>query len=154
MKNIGIKLKTKREENGLSIDEVAEDLKMRPNQIISIEEGKLEDFKDVFYLKYFIRDYAKYLGLDGEKTLDEFNEYLFDITSKIPVCQINEARKAKETENVSSPYTKNSKRKIKISKLAIGIAIIIIAIIVGCIVISNHNGNDFKSANITYNIRR
>ena len=54
MKNIGLKLKDKREENGLSIEEVAEDLKMRPSQISSIEEGKTEDFKDVFYLKYFI----------------------------------------------------------------------------------------------------
>ena len=54
MKNIGLKLKDKREENGLSIEEVAEDLKMRPSQITSIEEGKTEDFKDVFYLKYFI----------------------------------------------------------------------------------------------------
>ena len=78
MKNIGLKLKDKREENGLSIEEVAEDLKMRPSQISSIEEGKTEDFKDVFYLKYFIRDYAKYLGLDSERILDEFNEYLFD----------------------------------------------------------------------------
>ena len=72
MKNIGLKLKDKREENGLSIEEVAEDLKMRPSQISSIEEGKTEDFKDVFYLKYFIRDYAKYLGLDSERILDEF----------------------------------------------------------------------------------
>ena len=85
MKNIGLKLKDKREENGLSIEEVAEDLKMRPSQISSIEEGKTEDFKDVFYLKYFIRDYAKYLGLDSERILDEFNEYLFDMTSKIPI---------------------------------------------------------------------
>ena len=71
MKNIGLKLKDKREENGLSIEEVAEDLKMRPSQILSIEEGKTEDFKDVFYLKYFIRDYAKYLGLDSEKMLED-----------------------------------------------------------------------------------
>ena len=154
MKNIGIKLKTKREENGLSIDEVAEDLKMRPNQIVSIEEGKLEDFKDVFYLKYFIRDYAKYLGLDGEKMLDEFNEYLFDMTSKIPVNLINEAKK-EETKDAVSPYTKETKKKItSVQKLVIGIIILVIAIIVGCILISNHKGNDFQSTNITYNIRR
>ena len=96
MKNIGLKLKDKREENGLSIEEVAEDLKMRPSQITSIEEGKTEDFKDVFYLKYFIRDYAKYLGLDSEKLLDEFNEYLFDITSKIPIDLIEQAKKELE----------------------------------------------------------
>lgn len=154
MKNIGIKLKTKREENGLSVEEVAEDLKMRPSQITSIEEGKLEDFKDVFYLKYFIRDYAKYLGLDGEKMLDEFNEYLFDMTSKIPVNLIEQAKKEKEAENISSPYTKETKKKIKVPKLVIGIVILIIAIIVGCIIISNHKGNDFQSTNITYNIRR
>ena len=85
MKNIGLKLKDKREENGLSIEEVAEDLKMRPSQISSIEEGKTEDFKDVFYLKYFIRDYAKYLGLNPDDMIKEFNEYLFEYTSKIPV---------------------------------------------------------------------
>ena len=93
MKDIGLKLKDKREENGLSIDEVAEDLKMRPSQISSIEEGKMVDFKDVFYLKYFIRDYAKYLGLNGEAILDEFNEYLFDFTSKISIEDIKKAEK-------------------------------------------------------------
>ena len=151
MKNIGIKLKTKREEHGLSIDEVAEDLKMRPSQITSIEDGKLEDFKDLCYLKYFIRDYAKYLGLDEEKILDEFNEYLFDITSKIPVNLIEEAKKEKETKIVSSPYTKDVK---KISKLLISIIVIIIAIIVCCVVIASHNNNNFQSTNITYNMRR
>ena len=78
MHDIGNKLKEKREENGVSIEEAAEDLKMRPSQIISLEEGKKDDFKDVVFLKYFIRDYAKYLGLDGEKLVDEFNEFLFD----------------------------------------------------------------------------
>jgi len=154
MKNIGIKLKTKREENGLSVEEVAEDLKMRPSQITSIEEGKLEDFKDVFYLKYFIRDYAKYLGLDGEKILDEFNEYLFDMTSKIPVDLINQAKKEKEEAKVSSPYTKEKTKKIKIPKLAIIIGVLALLLIVACIIISNHKGNDFKVSNITYNTRR
>ena len=114
MKNIGLKLKEKREENGLSIEEVAEDLKMRPSQITSIEEGKKDDFKDIFYLKYFIRDYAKYLGLDSEKIIDEFNEYLFDETSKIPIDIIEQAKKEKkeDTEELSSPYTKKEKNKI------------------------------------------
>ena len=112
MKNIGLKLREKREQNGLSIEEVAEDLKMRPNQIISIEEGKTEDFKDVFYLKYFIRDYAKYLGLDSEKILDDFNEYLFDITSKIPVDLIKNAKK-EQVEEKKIENTKINNNMIK-----------------------------------------
>ncbi len=154
MKNIGLKLKDKREENGLSIEEVAEDLKMRPSQITSIEEGKTEDFKDVFYLKYFIRDYAKYLGLDSEKLLDEFNEYLFDITSKIPIDLIEQAKKEKKESNEAvSPYTKETK-KIKVPKLIIGLFILIVLIVVGYIIASNYKGNDFSDSNITYSIRR
>ncbi|MBQ8193278.1 MAG: helix-turn-helix domain-containing protein [Bacilli bacterium] len=156
MKNIGFKLKEKREQNGLTIEEVAEDLKMRPSQISSIEEGKTEDFKDVFYLKYFIRDYAKYLGLDSEKILDEFNEYLFDITSKIPIDLIEKAKKDKKdlSGEIVSPYTKESKRKIKLPKLIIGLGILIVIIIVGYILISNYRGNDFSDNDITYSIRR
>lgn len=156
MKNIGQKLKEKREENGLSIEEVAEDLKMRPSQIISIEEGKKEDFQDVFYLKYFIRDYAKYLGLDSEKIIDEFNEYLFDETSKIPIDMIEKAKKEKKEskEELISPYTNNKKTKIKIPKIIIGLIIIIALIITGYIIASNYKGNDFSDNNITYSIRR
>ena len=154
MKNIGLKLKDKREENGLSIEEVAEDLKMRTSQISSIEEGKTEDFKDVFYLKYFIRDYAKYLGLDSERILDEFNEYLFDMTSKIPIELIKEAKKDKnENNDTISPYTKESS-KIKVPKIIIGLAAIVILIVVGYFIVSNYKGNDFSDNDITYSIRR
>lgn len=154
MKNIGIKLKDKREENGLSIEEVAEDLKMRPNQIISIEEGRREDFKDVFYLKCFIRDYAKYLGLDGEKMLDEFNEYLFDMTSKIPVDLIEQAKKEKKKEDISSPYTREDNRGKWLPKLLIGIGILVLVGILGYAIMTIHKGNDFSDKNITYSIRR
>ena len=154
MKNIGLKLKYKREENGLSIEEVAEDLKMRPSQISSIEEGKTEDFKDVFYLKYFIRDYAKYLGLDSERILDEFNEYLFDMTSKIPIELIKEAKKDKnENNDTISPYTKESS-KIKVPKIIIGLAAIVILIVVGYFIVSNYKGNDFSDNDSRYSIRR
>lgn len=156
MKNIGLKLKEKREQNGLSVEEVAEDLKMRPNQIVSIEEGRTEDFKDVFYLKYFIRDYSKYLGLDSEKILDEFNEYLFDVTSKIPVDLIEEAKKTKmvDKNKTYSPYTKEEKKKLKIPKLCIIVFGVIILIVIGYILISNYKGNEFSDKNITYSIRR
>lgn len=156
MKNIGQKLKDKREENGLSIEEVAEDLKMRPSQIMSIEDGKKEDFQDVFYLKYFIRDYAKYLGLDSEKILDEFNEYLFDETSKIPVDIIEKAKQEKINikEELASPYTSVKKGKNGIPKVVIGLILIVILIIVGYVIASNYRGNDFSDKDITYSIRR
>ena len=155
MKDIGLKLKEKREENGVSIEEAADDLKMRPSQIISLESGKKEDFKDVMSLKYFIRDYAKYLGLDGEKLVDEFNEFLFDFTSKIPVNEIEKAKQNNQKKkDVVSPYTKTNKKNNKYKIFIISIIIFIVICIVGYFIVSNIKGNDFQDDNITYTIRR
>ena len=98
MKEIGEKLRAERLNIGISIEEAAEDLKMRPSQIENIEEGNMKAFQDIFYLKYFIRDYAKYLGLDYEELVDEFNEFLFDYTSKISLEDIKEVKKQNETK--------------------------------------------------------
>jgi len=155
MKEIGLKLKEKREENGVSVEEAAEDLKIRPSQIISLENGKKEDFKDILFLKYFIRDYAKYLGLDGEKMLDEFNEFLFDFTSKIPLDEIEKAKEKKnDYKKVNSPYTKVKNKNQKQKMLVISILIVICIIVVGYIIASSIQKNDFQDDNITYTIRR
>lgn len=156
MKDIGLKLKEKREENGVSVDEAAEDLKMRPSQIISLEEGRKEDFSDVNTLKFFIRDYAKYLGLDGEKLVDEFNEFLFDFTSKIPSEVIEEAKQKREKEKkeFSSPYTKKEGHNITYI-ICIGVCVLVLLIfIITYFVVSGVRNNDFKDDNVTYVIRR
>lgn len=156
MKDIGLKLKEKREENGVSVDEAAEDLKMRPSQIISLEEGRKEDFSDVNTLKFFIRDYAKYLGLDGEKLVDEFNEFLFDFTSKIPSEVIEEAKQKREKEKkeFSSPYTKKEgHNKTYIICICVCVLVLLVFIIT-YFVVSGVKNNDFKDDNVTYVIRR
>ena len=81
MKEIGEKLKEARESMGITIDEAASDLKIRASQVESIEDGDKDAFKDIFYLKMFIKNYSKYLGLDQEELVEEFNEYLFDYIS-------------------------------------------------------------------------
>lgn len=152
MKDIGEKLKEARESIGVSIEEVAEDLKLRPSQIENIENGNLEAFQDVFYLKYFIRDYAKYLGLDKDELIDEFNEYLFDYTSKLSIEDIKkESKRRKEDENrIRSPYTierKNEKIYQYFTYIAIVILFIIVCYLLFTIVTS---GNKEKEDNIVY----
>ena len=154
MKEIGLKLKEKREENGVSVEEVSEDLKVRPSQIISLEEGKKDDFKDILFLKYFIRDYAKYLGLDENELVDEFNEFLFDFTTKIPVDEIEKAKnEINDKKDIVSPYTEIKKSKNGLKILIIGVSIVALFII-GYFVFSNMNNSDFEDKNITYSIRR
>ena len=157
MKEIGLKLKLKREENGVSLEEAADDLKMRVSQLESIEEGRKDEFKDVFSLKYFIRDYAKYLGLDGDAMLDSFNEYLFEQTSKISLEEIEEVKRQKEEKEkdikILSPYTVTSKDKKRIYILiAIVVIMIIAAICVYIIVRNNSDNDDFIESEVSYKI--
>ena len=155
MKEIGLRLKQKREDNGVSLEEAAEDLKMRVSQLESIEEGRKDDFKDVLSLKLFIRDYAKYLGLDGEEMLDSFNEYLFEETSKISLEDIEKAKKEKEESEknmkILSPYTLTNKDK-KRRKIIIIAFIIIVIILVGVYLLARNKGgnDDFVSSKISY----
>lgn len=128
LKEIGEKLKEARESIGVTIEEAAEDLKIKPEQVIAIEEGKMEAFQDVSSLKYFIRDYSKYLGLDYSDMVDDFNEYLFDYTSKISLEDIKKAKKKlndKKETKIHSPYTMEYKEK----KNPITILIIIFSIV-------------------------
>ena len=117
MKEIGEKLKEARDNIGISIEEASEDLKVLPSQIETVENGEMDKFKDVYSVKYFIRDYAKYLGLEYENLVDEFNEYLFDYTSKLSIDDIKNAKKKekkKEEPKVSSPYTQEPKEPYRI----------------------------------------
>lgn len=156
MKEIGEKLKEARENIGISIDEAAEDLKTRPSQIENMESGNMDAFKDIFYLKYFIRDYAKYLGLDYEDIVDEFNEYLFDYTSKISIDDIKNAQKKnlKEVKNkepkVMSPYTLERKGNFFLPIWLIGLLSIIFIIII-IIICLKFIGNENKNKKINDN---
>ena len=133
MKDIGENLKETREGMGISLEEVAEDLKVEVEQISNLEEGNMENFKDVYYLKYLIRDYSKYLGLDKEKIINEFNEYLFDYTSKISIEDIKKAKtEIKDDENgkIRSPYTIEHKQNfVFLPFVFYGIAIVIILLV-------------------------
>lgn len=148
MKEIGEKLRETREEMGISLDEAAEDLKLRPSQIENIESGNIEAFKDIFYLKYFIRDYSKYLGLDHEEMVDEFNEYLFDYTSKISLDEIKKAKKKQdkkeEKKKIASPYTVDKKKILSVPPIYIYIAIGILTLLIIYFIFSIGNKDEFE----------
>ena len=138
MKEIGEKLKEARESMGVTIEEAATDLKLRPSQLENIEAGNREAFKDVFYLKMFIKNYSKYLGLDYDEMVEEFNEYLFDFTSKISIEDIKKAEKEQrkkekklKTVKIASPYTVEKQQQKSIPRFLIigGIALVLVIIV-------------------------
>ena len=119
MKELGEYLKEKRKENGVGLEEAAEDLNLTRDDVENIEEGNIRAFRDVLKLKVMVKDYAKYLGLNPEKVVDEFNDFLFEHTSKISLEDILEAKQKKEEEEkqIFSPYTKSTKKHFNIEEL-------------------------------------
>ena len=115
MNEIGEALKYARESSGVSLNEASKDLSIKPEILENIEDGRTGAFKDIFELKDYIASYAKYLGLDEKNLIDEFNEYMFEYTSKIPIKEIEKTielkiKEEKKDDKVISPYTKTNKK--------------------------------------------
>lgn len=134
MEQIAELLKTAREESGLELAEVSHDLDINELFLKNIEEGKIGSFKDIFILKTYISDYAKYLGLNSTKILDDFNEYLFEYTSRIPVEEIEKTmelntKEEKDEEKINSPYTQFNTGSKKSIYIIIYILLLILVIL-------------------------
>ncbi len=113
MNEIGKLFRVTREEAGVSITEASKDLDIKEVILENIEDGNIGCFKDIFVLKDYIYNYSKYLGIDSDKVIDDFNEYMFEYTSKIPIKDIEhqmEVQNKAEKKEISSPYTKESKK--------------------------------------------
>lgn len=134
MEEIADLLRITREESGIDIEEVSKDLDISEVLLKNIEEGKIGSFKDIFVLKEYISNYAKYLGLDSSKIVDNFNEYLFEYTSRIPVKEIektieNITKDSNEEEKVTSPYTLNRPKSQKGMYIMIYILLFLLVIL-------------------------
>ncbi len=65
----GADLKQIRTELGLTIEHIAEETKIRVNNIRSIEEGQAEQMPPAVFLKGFVKSYLKCLGLEPVEEL-------------------------------------------------------------------------------------
>lgn len=142
MKELGEYLKETRESNGVSIEEASDDLNIDSFLLESLEEGNIRAFKDVLSIKEKVKEYAKYLGLNPEEVADEFNDFLFEHTSKISLSDILEAEKARnntkqnEQKKVSSPYTIVKQKKVNKKVIYTVLASILLFITIILIIIN------------------
>jgi len=150
LKEIGEFLKSSRINNGVSIEEAAEDLNFSVTQLENIEDGNIRAFKDVFALRELVKEYGKYLGVETDSIVDEFNDFMFEHTSKISLDDILEARRLanqkdqEEKNKIVSPYTRIRTPKIRLDKIKIKpllITIIIVLILFISLFTWFHNQN-------------
>ena len=153
MKEIGESFKEARETIVISKSEVIKDLNITESQLDNLEDGNVNAFKDVFFLKETIKKYAIYLNLDEDEIINKFNDFMFGYTSRIPIEDILEQTKEinlKELKNeenkIVSPYT--IKRKDNSTKYTIlYIAAIVVLIMLVLIIIKYITDKDDNKLN-------
>ena len=152
MKEIGEELKQLRKKSGVDLEEASHDLNISEIELECIEAGNAKAFKDIYELKEKVRLYAKYLGVDEDRISDEFNDFLFEKTSKISlddVKKIKEEKKKKEKEEdndrVSSPYTKVKVNKYEIAPIVLGVIVVLLIALVLYIVLKVVKNKDSET---------
>ena len=127
---------------------------MKKTLLLDVDEvivfsGFLEAINDFLGTNYVIDEFSEYyidtVVIPSDR-MDEFNDFLFEHTSKISLDDIMEAKKKKEeeerlenTKKIQSPYTKEYKRKIKKLPFVLASVIFLLAIIISIVVIKTIN---------------
>ena len=134
---MSVTLKDLAKASGVSIEEASKDLNIPVLELEQIEACAFGAFDDIYELKEKILEYAKYLGLDLDEVLDNFNDYMFEYTSKIKLDDIEKEMKEIEKEEIideetriSSPYTKYYPKERTIPYILGGILIVVLVIII------------------------
>ncbi|CAI3956776.1 Cytoskeletal protein RodZ [Commensalibacter communis] len=73
-KNIGEILKTRREEQGLSLEEVSQRLRIRLVFLKALEDGRIDQLPGIAYASGFLRAYAELLNLDSDVLVKQFRQ--------------------------------------------------------------------------------
>ena len=108
MEKIGKVLHDRRIELNKTIEEVSKDSKITVDKLKAIEEGNLAYFHgDFSYLKFYVRFYCNYLGIDYEKYKNEFFDSLdeYSNTEIIKNIEFN--------QNINDSINRNLNAKLK-----------------------------------------
>lgn len=74
IKSIGLILKRKREEHSYTLEHVSEITRITLTCLRNIEEGNLDLLPGLVFVRGFIRNYAKLLGLDSDWMIEALNQ--------------------------------------------------------------------------------
>ena len=118
--NIGKILKEAREEQSISIEEVANKTKIRKKFLIAIENNNFDEINGEVYVKAFIRGYSNSIGINAEPLIKAYETTLSD--------NIEEENNEKQKNNYEQ-ITKGKTNKFKFLIYIILIFAIILFII-------------------------
>lgn len=116
MSNLGQILRSKREEQGLTLKDAEDVLSIRVKYLEALEQENFAVIPGDVYTKGFLRNYANYLGLNAEEMVQKYKDILA-------------SREKIETEIIEEP-PHSSQRKAKRSGLSLGFGIAALLLVV------------------------
>ena len=119
--SVGHKLAQARHQRGLTIDEAAYATKLRPDKILALENDDYATFASTAYAKGFLKNYARYLGVDVAAFLSTM-----DSTLPISVADYQYLSNAPERPAYSEPVRRDRKPP-SVIPLLIGAVVIVLA---------------------------
>ena len=87
MESLGNKLRTAREERGLSYDYIGRETNISTRYLQALEQEDFSPFPAETYVRGYLKTYGEYLGLDSKELLSLFNSILI-LEQPVPVEQL------------------------------------------------------------------
>lgn len=87
--SVGARLRHARSSFGLTTDEIAEDIKIRPELLRAIEQGAFDRLGEPLYRTLMVKTYAEYLGITWRTLEDDYNRESLFIGGVQQVVEVN-----------------------------------------------------------------
>lgn len=82
--SLGEFLRSERERRGLSIEQVASATKISQRVLYALESDHYSDLPALPFVRGFVKNYAKFIGLDGNQVLNRYREFLENHSKERP----------------------------------------------------------------------
>lgn len=156
---VGYTLRQERERQNLAIQDIEEGTSIRASYIEAIEAGEYDKLPGAVYTKGFIKNYAKFLGLDADAMAKEFAKDLAELSGEPETTDtpednkdsapVPEKKSKPKTESKSIGYSIQQEDNGRSSTLLIVAAVVLIAAIAGGLWswLSGSEGGDVAQVN-------
>ena len=106
---VGYTLRQERERQNLSIEDIEQGTSIRALYIEAIENGEYDKLPGTVYTKGFIKNYAKFLGLDADATVKEFMGDIAELSGANPSPVAENAGQTPEKKSDSQTVKQEKK---------------------------------------------
>jgi cytoskeletal protein RodZ len=106
---LGELLNLERKRQGVSLEDIASELKIPEETLLHIEKGEADALPAELYFKLFTKSYAEFLGIDYAKTIEAIRE---EIGEDLEPIEVEEPRRSqKRVAAEKAPSRKKEKKK-------------------------------------------